>query len=405
MVRRLGIARFAFNRRHSVWWLAALAAFAAVSCDRAATPALKAPPEVTVMAVAPRATPVWLDLVADIRADQEVTLRARVSGVVEARPFQPGQRVKAGQVLFVIDPRQYLAAVADARANLAQAQAELTRARQDVERYRPLLADNAIPKQTYDNAVATEEERRALVDARRALVEQAELNLQYTRVRSPLNGIVGLQKIEVGGLVTAGQTDLATVSTIHPIYAYFNITEAEYLELARRLKAAGAKEQAQTRQRPIELYLADGSKYPHSGTFDFADRAVSPTTGTLTMRAKFPNPEELLRPGMYGQVRINYDVRQDALLVPQKSVTELLGKRFVSVVGADNKVEQREVEMGERVGTMWIVERGLQSGERVIVDGLQKALAGAVVKPALITETQAAALETAPSAAPDSKAP
>lgn len=345
-------------------------------CKDEAKMAAPPPPEVIVQTVAGQTTPLTVDLVAEVKAFREVDLYPRVSGQVIKQTFKPGQKVKEGELLFSIDPRAYEEAVIDAQAKLAEAEAVLARTRQDVERYKPLLPDNAIPRQTYDQAVATERQNAAVAQARRAGLEKARLDRSYADVRSPIAGQIGLQKVEVGALATAGQTVLATVSTLDPVVAYFSIPEVDYLNFARRFQAGKREEKS-----PIELILADGSTYSQHGQVDFADRALNPATGTLTLRAVFPNPGGLLRPGMNTRVRIVHEVAQNALLIPQKAVTELLGKQFANVIGEGDKVEQRPIKTGTRIGELWLIEDGLKAGERIVVDGLQKARPGSVVKP------------------------
>ena len=359
---------------------AAVLALPITGCTDKATPPPAAAPSVSVMTLVPHTTPLSVDIVGEIKSLQEVELRPRVSGLVMKQAFKPGQQVKAGDLLFLIDPRPYDEAVLNSRANLAEAEANLARVRQDVERYQPLLKDNAIPRQTYDQTLAQAQQTEAVVAARRAGLEQARLERSYAEIRSPITGQIGLQQIEVGGLVSAGQTVMATVSTRNPVVVYFNIPETDYLAFAKRMKS-----QAQVKKEedalPIQLILADGSTYPQAGKFDFADRALNPATGTLSLRAIFPNPNDLLRPGLSARVRIVHQVAENAILVPQKAVTEMLGKYFASVVGSDNKVEQRPIQPGQRVGEMWVVESGLKGGETIIVDGLQKARPGMVVAP------------------------
>lgn len=217
-------------------------------------------------------------------------------------------------------------------------------------------------------------------------------------MRSPVTGQIGLQQVEIGALATSDQTVLATVSTLDPVYVNFSIPEADYVRFVR---GSGSREAAaeQARANPIRMVLPDGSEYEQPGTFDFAERAINSATGTLALRAKFPNPQNLLRPGMNVRVRLILDEIPDALLVPQRAVTELLSKQFVTVIGAGNKAEQRPVTLGDRIGELWIVKSGLKPGERVIVDGVQKAPPGTVVAPAMITEAQLAQ-PAAPAAAP-----
>lgn len=343
-------------------------------------PAVSAnPPEVSVVTAEAGATELSTDIVSEVRAYREVELRPRVSGVVTHIDFAPGQKVKEGDRLFRIDPRALEEGVINARANLAEAEANLVRVQQDIARYKPLLPDNAVPRQVYDQAVATEKQLRAVVASRRAGLATAELERSYTEVRSPITGQIGLQRVEVGGLASAGQTVLATVSTLDPVAVYFNVSERDYLAFVRRQRAA--REAGKTPvDRPIQLLLPDGSVHPSPGTLDFTDRALTPGTGTLAVRAIFANPDQLLRPGMNARVRIVYDIAQDALLVPQRAVTELLGKHFLSVVGEDDKVEQRPVTPGPRIGEQWLIESGLKAGDRVIVDGLQSVRPGMAVK-------------------------
>jgi RND family efflux transporter MFP subunit len=370
--------------RHFFAWMGLLA-IAGCSKQPAAPP--QPPPTVLVMQAVQRTAIVTDEVVGEVRAFREVALRPQVTGWVRDILFHPGQRVREKQVLFVIDPRPYEAALSQSQAATADAESTLAHARQDVARYEPLLPDNAIPRATYDAAVAAMKSAQAAVQERRAAADRARLDLENTRVRSPVSGQVGQQQIEVGALASAGQTVLATVSTLDPVFVYFSISEADYIRVVR---GGGSREAAaaQARSNPIHLILADGTEYPQSGVFDFAERAINAATGTLTVRAEFPNKQLLLRPGMNVRVRIVYDEVPNALLVPQRAVTELLGKRFVTVVGPDNKAEQRPVTMGDRVGEMWIVKSGLKPGERVVVDGTQKAQQGATVAPTLITEAQ-----------------
>lgn len=361
--------------------LAALIALGSSACKEEVAASAPPPPEVIVQTLSGQTTPLTVDLVAEIKAYREVDLYPRVSGQIVKQAFKPGQLVKEGDLLFSIDPRAYDEAIMDAQAKLAEAEAVLARTRQDIERYKPLLPDNAIPRQTYDQAVATAQQNSAVVQARRAGLDKARLDRSYADVRSPITGQIGLQKIEVGALASAGQTVLATVSTMNPVVAYFNIPEIDYINFAKRFQSSKAQGTA-----PIELILADGSTYGQSGKLDFTDRALNPATGTLTLRAVFPNPDGLLRPGMNTRVRIVHEVAQNALLIPQKAVTELLGKQFASVVLAGDKIEQRPIRTGARIGELWLVEEGLKAGERIVVDGLQKAKPGATVKPIAATK-------------------
>jgi membrane fusion protein (multidrug efflux system) len=376
---------------------------AVAACDKPAAPPAPPVPEVGVMQVTGRATPLTVDMVADIRAYREVELRPRVSGIVEKQLFKPGQIVREGQTLFVIDARSLDSAVADAQARLVEAETQLDRAKQDVARYEPLLVDDAIPRQTYDQAVSAVKQAASVVDSRREGVNRARIDRSYAEVKAPVTGQIGLQKVEVGGLASAGQTVLAVVSTLDPVLVYASVPESEYLAFSRRMTANQPDERLR-RQLPVELILSDGSKYEQPGRFDFADREVNPTTGTLTLRAVFANPADLLRPGMTGRMRVVYEVARDAIVIPQKAVSELLGRQFVSVVLADGKVEQRPVVTGDRIGDQWLIRDGLKPGETVIVEGLQKARPGSIVKPMpLAARPGAAATEASGAAAAAAK--
>jgi membrane fusion protein (multidrug efflux system) len=337
------------------------------------------------MQITPEPARLSIDIVGEIKAYREVELYARVSGNLLEMHFQPGQKVAEGDLLFVIDPGPYQTSLNNAEANLAQAQASLARVLQDVERYTPLLPDNAIPRQVFDQTVAQAEQEAAVVASKRAAVERARLDLEYTRIRSPLSGRIGLQKVEVGALVTAGQTPLATVATLDPVAVYFSVSETDYLTYARQRREAAAQGGgARGSELPVELVLADGRVYGLSGRIDYSDPAVNPTTGTLTLRALFDNPDDLLRSGMNSRVRIYYSDLAEAILVPQRAVTETLGRYFITVIGADNRAELRPVQLGVRRGESWLVEQGLGAGERVVVDGVQKARPGMVVTPILL---------------------
>ena len=364
------------------------------ACDRPAAPVTPAPPTVTAMQVIRRDTPVSKEVIAGVKAFQEVEIRSRVGGMLDRVAFKEGHRVRQGDLLFAIDPLPLDAAVADAAAKLAEAEANMIRARQDVERYRPLLVDNAIPRQTYDLAVSQEKQAISVVDSKKALLDRAKLDRSYSEILSPITGQIGLQNVEVGSVVSAGQTVLATVSTLDPVYVYFSVSETSLLEQMRQRPALAQKDSPESANVKVEFLFSDGGSYDQPGAIDFADRAIDATTGTLLLRAKFANPSHFLLPGMNGRIRITYDLIKDARLVPQKAVTELLGKEFVNVLRPDNTIEVRPVTMGSRSGELWVVAAGLSGEERIVVDGLQKVQAGTVVAPTLITE------EGTPSATP-----
>lgn len=360
-------------------WLCAVAAFGMAGCARQGPAAMpQAPVEVKALTVEPSSTIAYADKVGEVRGSQEVELRARVSGVLLAKHFDDGALIEEGQLLFSIDPREFRAQVASAQARVASAEANLYRARQDVARYKPLLADEAIARQVYDNAVATAEQALAEVNASKAALQEAQLGLDYAQVRSPLHGRIGAAQVFVGGLVTAGQTLLATVSSDDPAWVYFSISEAELLDFER--KNAGQPILADDPRLAVRLLLSDGSEYPLPGRINFTDRALDPATGTYRLRAEFPNPEHRLRPGLFARVRAKGDQLQDALIVPDRAVQEQLGRYFVTVVGEGDKAEMRPIELGPRFGNRQVVRSGLKPGDRVVVEGFLKARPGAPVK-------------------------
>ena len=371
------------------------------ACDRSPAPVATPPPTVAAMPVVQRDTPISMEIIAGVKAFQEVEIRSRVGGMLDRVAFKEGQPVGKGELLFAIDPLPLDASVADAAAKLAEAEADLTRARQDVERYRPLLADNAIPRQTYDLAVAQEKQAVSVVASKKALLDKARLDRSYAEIVSPITGRIGLQSVEVGSVVSAGQTLLATVSTLDPVYVYFSLPETRLLELMRRRPAPAAGAGAAANKVAVQFLFSDGGSYDQPGTIDFADRAIDPATGTLLLRARFANPDHYLLPGMNGRIRITYDLIENARLVPQKAVTELLGKQFVNVLGTDNTIEVRPVRMGSRSGDLWLVEDGLAGDEWVVVEGMQKIAAGTVVTPTRLGEgTPKDGQKAAPAAAP-----
>jgi membrane fusion protein (multidrug efflux system) len=341
------------------------------------------PVPVKAITVAPSATEMQADKVGEVRGSQEVDLRARVSGILLETHFEDGSLVEKGQLLFSIDAREFRAQVASARASLASAEANLARARQDVERYRPLLADEAISRQVYDNAVAAARQAEAEVNASRAALEETELGLDYAEVRAPFHGRIGAAQVFPGGLVTAGQTVLATLSSDDPAWVYFSISESELLEVMR---LQGSKRPAPDAPiRTVHLVLSDGSTYPLPGRINFGDRALDATTGSYKLRAEFPNPEHRLRPGMFGRVRATAGKLENALAVPDRAVQEQLGRYFLTVVGEGEKAEMRPVELGPRFGNRQVIASGLKPGDRVVVEGLQKARPGAALEVSSVT--------------------
>jgi membrane fusion protein (multidrug efflux system) len=368
------------------WAVPAAAAYLlAAGCSRQAPVAPPAVPvQVKAVTVEPSATEMYADKVGEIKGSQEVDLRARVSGILVAKHFRDGTLVKQGELLFSIDAREFRAQVASSRARLASAEANLARARQDVERYRPLLEEDAIARQVYDNAVTAERQAEAEVSASRAALEETQLGLEYASVRAPLSGRIGAAQVFPGSLITAGQTVLATISSDDPAWAYFTISESELLEFQRQAGKGGDLPPDDPR-RTVQLIMSDGRVYPHPGHINFGDRALNPTTGTYTLRAEVPNPDHALIPGLFVRVRAMAGELQNALVVPDRAVQEQLGKYFLTVVGIDDKAELRPVELGPRFGNRQVIESGITAGDRVVVEGLQKARPGTTLQ---VTEVQ-----------------
>jgi membrane fusion protein (multidrug efflux system) len=341
------------------------------------------PPEVKVAEVITRDVPVYVEAIGQTRGNTEIEIRARVEGFLEGVHFTEGTFVNRGQLLYTIDARPFQAALSQSKANLAQAEAELARAHQDVVRYEPLVAKNAISRQDYETAVAVERAEESAVEAAKAGVDSAEIDLSYTKVLAPDNGLVGKTEVYPGTLVGRGQSTLLThISKIDPIHVRFTIAERDYLYYARR---AEERRQAASGETPFQLVLADGSVHDQPGKLVFVDRNVDPQTGTILLEASFPNPENIVRPGQYARVRAAVELKKDAILVAQRSVQELQGIYNVAVVKPDDTVDIRMVKPGERIGSLWVIDSGLNTGEKVIVEGLQKVRPGVKVTPETVT--------------------
>jgi membrane fusion protein, multidrug efflux system len=384
-----------------------------------------APVSVVVSPVVQRTVPLFTELTARTDAAESVDIRARVKAFLQAQSYTEGTMVKAGQVLFTLDKREYEAQLNQAKAQLAKANADLAQARErstvdtaqanlqiavaqlnkadtDVRRLKPLAEQQAVPQQDLDNALAFQQgakadvegrlaalstakvnqtsaigQAQAAVESANANIRQAELNVEYCTVTTPIAGIAGTRQVAPGNLVGQGDpTLLTTVSKVNPMRVFVSISEAEYLTY-QRLKSQGKL----NRGSELELILADGSVFPHKGKIIIADRAVDLKTGTLSLVAEFLNPDAVIRPGQFGRVRLAATVAENALLVPQKAVTEIQSTKVVLVVGSDNKVAMRSVTLGDRVGSDYIITDGVKAGERVIVEGLQKARPGITVSP------------------------
>ena len=351
------------------------------ACAKEAPPAAPPPPDVMVTDAIQRDVPVSMELVGQAKGFQDVEIRARVEGFLEQVAFAEGSLVRKGQLLYVIDRKPLEAAVANAKGQLATAQARLEKAKNDVNRFTPLVAKQAVSQQELDNALAAKDAMTAQVDAQQAALEKAQIDLGYTTITAPIDGLIGTTQVKAGNLVGRGDnTLLVTISQIDPILFRAGMAEAEYLRVARRVQDETAKG-TRAAPIPIQLILADGTVHPQEGRVDAIERNIDPTTGTLAIQIKFPNPQRLVRPGQYGRVKFDIDVKKGAILVPQRAVQELQGLYSLAVVGADNKVSFRNVKVGPRDGSLWVIEEGLKPGERVIVEGFQKVREGAVVTP------------------------
>ncbi|WP_263365264.1 efflux RND transporter periplasmic adaptor subunit [Edaphobacter bradus] len=333
--------------------------------------------------VAQRDVPVYEEWIATLDGFVNAVIQPQVSGYLIHQNYREGELVRKNDVLFKIDPRPFQAILDQAKAQLAQAEAQQGKTQLDVQRDTPLAKEQAIAQSQLDNDTQANLAAKALIQADKAAIEQAEINLEFTNVRSLVDGVAGIAQGQVGNLVSP-QAVLTTVSQLDPIKAYFVASEQQYLAFVQRNPTAASREKSAS-ELVLELVLADGSTYPKKGKFYAADRQVDAQTGAIRLCGIFPNPENALRPGQYGRVRFVSYIRPAALLVPQKAVTELQGMYQVAVVGSDNKVSIRTVQVGERSGPMWIIEQGVKPGERVVVEGLQKVRDGMPVKIATAT--------------------
>jgi len=356
---------------------------------RAAGAGAEAPPEVMVAQVEQKDVPIYGEWIGTLDGFVNADVRAQVTGYLVRQNYKEGAFVNEGQLLFEIDPRPYKAALDQAEGQLAQATAQLAnaeavqvRTRLDVERYIPLAKEQAASQQDLDNATqnnlaakATVATAQAQIKTAEAAVETAKLNMGFTRLTAPISGIAGQAQLQVGALVSTSGTAVTTVSTLDPIRDYFTVSEQDYLQLQKQFSGSD-------KQRwKLQLILADGTTYPHEGTFYFAGRAVDQNTGAIQLAALFPNPGNVLRPGQYGKVRAVIRIEKSALLVPQLAVAELQGSYQADVVGEDGKVAIRPVKVGDRIDTMWIIQEGLRPGERVVAEGQQNLRPGMTVLP------------------------
>jgi RND family efflux transporter MFP subunit len=398
----------ALRLKHMAWASAAVLVvvliFFATRSGAKPAPHSTPAPVVEVASVQQKDVPVYGEWIGTLAGQVNANVKAQVSGYLLSQNYKEGSYVKKGELLFEIDPRPFQASLDQAKGQLAQAQAQLgqyeaqlataqaneLKSQLDVEKYGPLAKADAVSKQDLDNAVQTNLANKAQVQAanaaigaakaqiqaNQAAVETATINLDFTRIVSPIDGVVGIAQAQVGDLVSPGSGILTTISTLDPIRDYFSVSEQEYLSLRKQTLGSIAE------HWKLELILADGSTNAHPGEFYFADRQVNQNTGAIQLAALFANPGNVLRPGQYGKVRAIMRVQKNALLIPQAAVNEQQGSYLVDVVGSDGKVAVRPVQVGERTGMMWVIQDGLKPGERVIVEGQQN------LKPGMAVETK-----------------
>ena len=350
--------------------------------------------EVEVAQVEQKDVPIYGEWIGTLDGLVNADVRAQVTGYLLKQGYMEGSLVKKGQLLFEIDPRPFQAALDQAKAQLIQAQAQLAnaeatqlQAQLNVNKYTPLALEQAASQQDLDNAVqtnvaskATVLNAKAAIQAAEAAVKTAQINLDFTRLIAPIDGIAGQAQLQVGALVNTSSAAITTVSTVDPIKVFFTVSEQEYLAFNRQYPTEATRE-AEEKRLPLELILADGTTYAKKGKFHFADRAVNQNTGAIRIAGLFDNPGNILRPGQYARIRAATSIRQGALLIPQRAVSELQGSYQVAVVDRDNKVSIVPVKVGEQVGSTWVVEGGLKPGDRVVAEGVQKVRPGAQVNP------------------------
>jgi membrane fusion protein (multidrug efflux system) len=338
------------------------------------------PPDVEVAEVTKQDVQVTKEWVGTMDGSVNAVIRAQVQGYLVKQVYNDGDFVKKGQVLFLIDPRTFQAALDQAMADLAQKKARWDTTKANLARIKPLAEQNAVSKKDLDDAVGNEQSAHAAYDSAQAAVDKARLDVGFTRITSPISGIAGMAKAQIGNLVGPGQVEeLTTVSDCDPIKVLVPISEQEFLRAQANRPSKGQP------KRPIDLILYDGSIYPRKGEFSFANREVDPSTGTLKVAVLFPNPGNILRPGQYAKVRAVTETIPGAEVIPQRAVNELQGNFQVAVVGTDNKVTVRTIKAGVKIGSLMVVNEGLKPGERIVVEGLQKVREGMIVNPKMVT--------------------
>ena len=370
-------------------WLMSLLALTLANC-KGETASAPPPPllHVEVADVIQKDVPVHSEWVGTTDGSVNAVIRAQVSGYLIKRPYTEGAFVNKGDLLFELDPSKFRAALDQAQGDLAKAQAQFMKTKQDVERDTPLAKAGAVSQKELDDSIQAHAAAKGNTAAAKGAMEQAKLNLGWTRITAPIDGVVGIAKAQIGDLIDAN-SELTSMSTLDPIKVYFPISEQEYLGFAEKVQER-YKEREKGEEysgASVELILGGEKVYPHKGQFYLVDRQVDVKTGTIRVAAVFPNPNNTLRPGQFARVRAVTKMKEKALLVPQRAVTEMQGSYQVAVVTPENKVDIRPVKVGERAGNLWIIDQGLKPGERVVVEGLQKVKAGMTVEPKPFQET------------------
>lgn len=404
----VGVRAFALNTFALVAWAGLVVGTVACSEKSAPTKVAPPPPEVRVVQTRAEVVPVLNEYVGRIAAYRSVEVRARVQGIVEQRVFTEGTDVKRGQLLYVIEPVEYQKAVDTAKAALARASADLANAQARERRLAPLVKEQAISQQDYDDAVTAVKQQEAAVASARANLDRAEIDLGYTKVYATESGRIGQTLVPEGRLVGKdGPTQLATIDRIDPVYVTFTLSDRDALELRRAIEAGRIRATAEG-SNAVRVYLPDGSEYKEGGRIDFSDTQVNPDTGTITTRGVMPNPKRELLPGMFVRVVLNVGQRPNTIVVPQRAVVKTPTGHTVWIVGRDNRIERRDVVVGSWYGDDWIIEKGLGPDESVVVDGVQRVQPGITVKTSPYVATAAGSRATpAPKPIPsaDPKAP
>ena len=365
-----------------------------LSCSKEEAPKEAPPPKVTVIVTEAQAVPLFQEFVGQIFGLKDIAIQARVEGFLEGIHFQEGSEIEAGTLLYTLESQPFEEKVAAQQSRVAEAETVLAKTKGDLDRIEPLAKVKAVSESDLDTAVALHEAAISSLDAARANLRAAKIQLGYTKIYSPITGIIGRTQAKVGDFVGRDQNTviLNTVSQIDTVLVNFFITESQYLAVAR-FRAQNKAETREMGESSFELILVDGSVYDQKGKADFVDREVDPTTGAMLVQASFPNPDKLLRPGQFAKVKIEVDVVKDGILIPQRCVSELQGTFSVFLVDENNKIERREVKVGPKVRDFWLITEGLKPGEKIVYEGLQLARDGVVVEPTVKKKIDAAEQE------------